>query len=117
MSTQLILLKRTFDPMEAHVIRGLLESNDIPAFVMDDQHSTIAWHMQIALGGARVMVLTEDLEAARALLREQTDIAPDPIEAPAPSYFLRLWQIVVFFWTGLPMKFRNRYPETKDHQQ
>lgn len=99
------------------MIRGLLESNDIPAFVLDDQHNAIAWHMQIALGGARVMVLMEDLEDAKTLLREQADMAPEPLECPPPSYVSRIWQLIIFFWTGLPLKFRNRFPDSKDRQQ
>lgn len=67
---KLVLLERCFDLTQAHMIRGFLESNDIPCFLMDENHSAIAWHLTIAIGGARIMVFENDLEKAQSLLAD-----------------------------------------------
>ncbi|MBB5987923.1 putative signal transducing protein [Sphingobium lignivorans] len=64
----LVELQRYADPMLAQIVRGRLEAAGIPAFCFDTG-------MNIAEGAplavqARLMVLAEDLEDARALLAE-----------------------------------------------
>ena len=66
MSEGLVLLKRTFDPLEAQLVKNLLEEKGIGAFVMDTQ--TNALNLGPAIGGVRIMVLKEDLTAAKRLL-------------------------------------------------
>ncbi len=64
----LVIVDRCYDMTQAHILRGLLESNDIPCFLMDEHHSAVAWHMGPALGGLRVMVMQRDLDAAQAII-------------------------------------------------
>ncbi|MES2888651.1 MAG: DUF2007 domain-containing protein [Pseudomonadota bacterium] len=63
-----ITLERTWTPTEAHVLRGLLVSADIPACVAD-QHLTQANDLWVpALGGVRLQVPADCLQAAQAVL-------------------------------------------------
>lgn len=64
----LTILTRCYDMTEAHIVRGFLESNDIPCFIIDEHHNMIAWHLSFALGGARIMVHQEDLQKAMDFL-------------------------------------------------
>ena len=42
--------------MDAHIIKGRLEAEGIPAFLSDDQYITMDWSLSLALGGVKVMV-------------------------------------------------------------
>lgn len=85
MDSNLVLLERCYDMTHAHILRGMLESNDIPCFLMDEHHNAVAWHLGLAIGGLRVMVREEDLAHARALIvPEDTTAAP---QEPRPPMF------------------------------
>jgi hypothetical protein len=56
--------------MEAEVIQGFLESNEITALLHGEAASQIYGLTMGQLGGVQVLVRTEDAEAARELLRE-----------------------------------------------
>lgn len=55
------------DPWDAHMLRSRLVAEEIPAFVVNDQHVWMDWPMSVALGGVRVMVPPSCLEDARAV--------------------------------------------------
>lgn len=55
-------------PWEAHVCRGLLESEDVPAFVFNEHHVWVNWRLSQALGGVRVCVPRGFEARARAVL-------------------------------------------------
>ena len=60
-----VTVARYFDPSEAHVVRALLESAGLMATVADDHHVTANYPLSTALGGVRVQVPQDQLEAAR----------------------------------------------------
>ena len=64
----LVELARYPDPMLAQIVRGRLEAAGIPAFCFDAGMS-VTESAPLAVQ-ARVMVLPEDLDEARALLEE-----------------------------------------------
>lgn len=70
---KLVLLRRFYDPTQAHIIRAKLEVSEISCFIMDEHHNASAWHLGIALGGIRVMVLSSDYDAANDLVRSEMD--------------------------------------------
>ena len=43
-------------PFDAHIARGLLESEGIPAFLHSIHHASINWTITLALGGIRLQV-------------------------------------------------------------
>ncbi len=56
------------DPTEAHIFRGVLESDGIPAFLASEHHVGAAWPLSQALGGVRVQVAAEHRSRADELL-------------------------------------------------
>jgi tetratricopeptide (TPR) repeat protein len=55
-------------PAQAHVARGRLEAEGIPAFVMDEGVVTAQWLYSNAVGGVKVRVREGDVERARRVL-------------------------------------------------
>lgn len=60
-------------PLEAHIARGLLESEGIPALLHSEHHVWSAWPLSQALGGVRLQVPEADAARARDLLARQRD--------------------------------------------
>lgn len=60
------LLMTVSNPGEAHIIRGLLESNGIPCAVFDDHPAGIGLGVQ----NIRIIVETQNLEQARQIISE-----------------------------------------------
>jgi hypothetical protein len=52
------------DPWDAHIFRGRLEADGVPAFVTDDIVIGMRWYLSLAFGGVRVQV--PNAYAARA---------------------------------------------------
>lgn len=65
--------------IEAHLIRLRLEAEDIPAWVVHDQHIGADWTKSLALGGVKVCVRECDLDRARLIIaaHERGDFALD----------------------------------------
>ncbi len=61
------------DLMEAQLLRSRLESSGIPAFVCDENMSSLAAY---AMGGVRVEVADEDFDRATQMLAEETGAKP-----------------------------------------
>jgi hypothetical protein len=64
----MITLASFSKPEEAHLFRTRLEAAGIPAFVQDEHVIQMQWLYSNALGGVRVQIADEDLEAAREFL-------------------------------------------------
>jgi hypothetical protein len=58
-------------PWEAHVSRGMLESEGIPAFLASEHHVGAMWPMSHALGGVRINVPVEHLAQAHVVLAQR----------------------------------------------
>ena len=106
-TASLIVFKTCLDLTEAHIIRGILETNDIECFLMDEHHNSIAYHLTQALGGVRVMVRADDVEqchhimAAQQTLSEVEDITPTTYEKRP---FFRNMALVLFgLFSGAPL--------------
>jgi hypothetical protein len=55
-------------PIEAHLARGRLEAEGIPAFVIHEHHIWANWTLSQALGGIKLQVPVAELERARLVL-------------------------------------------------
>jgi len=53
---ELITIERFTSPWEAHIARGLLESEGIPASLADEHQIWANWQMSQAFGGVRLQV-------------------------------------------------------------
>lgn len=74
MPNPFVLILRTDQILEAHIIKGRLEAAGVNAFVFDDQMLSTNWLYSEALGGVRVMVLASQLDEAREVLKENVTI-------------------------------------------
>jgi Putative prokaryotic signal transducing protein len=87
----LVMVARMYDPLEAEMLRGRLESEGIPAMVADTQITQVNPLYKLAIGGVRVMVPEAYLAQARDIVRadargdyaldDSTDVGP-PTDNP-----------------------------------
>lgn len=82
--SNLVLIGRFFDNTQAHIARGILETNDIPCFIFDENHSSTAWHLSLAIGGTRLMVHKDDYEQAVELLKDFKEINAETAKKERP---------------------------------
>ncbi len=61
------------NPLDAHIARGLLESEGIPALLHSEHHVWSTWPYSLALGGVRLQVPQGYVGRARDLLARQRD--------------------------------------------
>ncbi|HEY4220706.1 MAG TPA: DUF2007 domain-containing protein [Myxococcota bacterium] len=72
--------------LEAEMARGRLESDGIPARIVDGNTVGIAAHLAMVIGGAKVVVSLSDLEAARTILFSPSTFADEVIEIEAREH-------------------------------
>jgi hypothetical protein len=58
------------DAIKAHLARGRLEAEGIPAMVADEHYVSANWMMSNAIGGVKVQVSARMVERAAQVLRE-----------------------------------------------
>jgi len=75
-----IILKRFDSPVEANIVKGFLESNDVFCFLQDEHSIGINPLYANALGGIKLMVRIEDGARAHALLL--TNSAEHKVQCP-----------------------------------
>ncbi len=71
-STEWVVVADGVSPGEAEIIRGRLESNDIPAMIQRDESSMFGMTVG-AMGGARVLVPESQADQAMEILSETFD--------------------------------------------
>ena len=59
-------------PEEAHLFRTRLEAVGIPAYVQDEHFVQMDWFYSNAIGGVRVQIADEDVDAAKEFLAADT---------------------------------------------
>ena len=72
-------------PEEAHLLRVRLEAGGVKAFVEDEYMVQMDWLYSNAIGGVRVQVAEEDVEAAKQILNESPVPDDDPNMAKCPK--------------------------------
>lgn len=75
-----LVLKRFDSPIEANIVKGLLESNDVFCFLQDEHSIGMNPLYSNAMGGIKLMVRTEDAARAHALLL--TNTAAHKVQCP-----------------------------------
>lgn len=63
-----VTIETLYFPWDAHIARGLLASEGIPAVVFGEHHVGAQWPWVIALGGVRLRVPADRTAEARAIL-------------------------------------------------
>jgi hypothetical protein len=64
----LITIGRYLSPIEAHIVRGRLEAEGIPAYVQHEHHIWANWTISLALGYVKLQVREEGVKAAVAVI-------------------------------------------------
>lgn len=92
---------------EAHLFRAFLGSREIEGFVLDENICQIYWLYTNAVGGVRVQVDDEDVEAAAALYQEYMESLR---AGPYPVAPVRAWPLValVTLAVGIPLMLFGR---------
>ncbi len=68
--TRLVTVGTFTGPIEAHLAKGRLEAEGIPAFLAHEHHIWANWVFSQALGGVKLQVVAENAARAEAILRE-----------------------------------------------
>ena len=68
------------EPYEAHIARGKLETEGVPAVVVDEHLVQINWMYSQAVGGVKLQVPEEALERAREILGQEYEKELEAIE-------------------------------------
>ena len=86
----LITIATFTNPLEAHIVRGRLETEGIETFVAHEHHIWANWFLSTALGGVKLQVRPEDAQRAGEILQQEqagdyealiTDAAEEPPSA------------------------------------
>ena len=73
-------------PEEAHLFRMRLEAAGIPAFVQDENLVQTDWLFSNAVGGVRVQIADDDVEATREILAaDASPSSPDAEDVICPA--------------------------------
>lgn len=93
--------------LQAELIRGRLEANGIPVRLTDTHTAGLAPHLGVAIGGIRVIVPRDELEAARAILdtpvidddapADDLGVGPTRLPTMGPAETAARWAL----WSGL----------------
>lgn len=78
MSSELVTVARFLSPEEAHLLRGELEEQGIPAYVEDDATASMAWIYRGAIQGVHLTVPESHAKDASAIVAEaRSRFSPD----------------------------------------
>ena len=70
---ELITLKSFENPIEAHILRSLLENENIEVFIFDELSTVINPYIAYGNGGIKVKIKREDEEKALKVLKDIED--------------------------------------------
>ncbi len=113
---QLVTVGAFIMPYEADIARSLLESEKIPAFLMDYRTIYIDWLYSLALGGIKVQVHKKDFALANEIIQdaliEGQHQAKEHSEGICPScgstktsaaVLGRQWAVLTWLIVGMPL--------------
>ena len=67
--TEFVTIGAFTSPLEAHLAKGRLEAEGIPAFLAHENHVWAVWMYSQALGGVKLQVALDHAEEARKILQ------------------------------------------------
>jgi hypothetical protein len=80
----MITIARFSTPEEAHLFRLRLASGGVEAFILDEHMVQMDWLISNAIGGVRVQIAEEDIEASRQILQDAPDDPDAAITVTCP---------------------------------
>jgi len=127
----LITVATFTNPIEAHIVRGRLECEEIPAFVSHEHHIWAKWSLSQALGGVKIQVapslaqqasqiISEINAGVFALTPEADESESEDIHCPkcnSTSIFWRTWSwklsLFVLFFLYIPVPYSTYLSKCK----
>lgn len=113
---ELVTIGAFIMPYEADIARSILESEEIPAFLMDYHTIYIKWLYSLALGGIKLQVHRNDVELAKEVIQsalvDSKHAAPEYSEGicprcgsgnSSPAVFGRQWAVFTWLIVGIPL--------------
>lgn len=99
---------------DAHLFRTFLDSQGIEAYVFDEYVPQLFWQYTQAIGGVRVAVADEDLEAATVSHKEYEAALRN---GPSVTRQVRAWPVVLLISIAMsmPLLLFGRKPFRHDH--
>ena len=82
MNDEFVLLESFSTPHEAHLAANALRAVHIPVKIVDESTVSALPHLELALGGVKIFVPSEDLDDAVRILRGDADLAEQPYREP-----------------------------------
>lgn len=77
MDDKIVTLTTFYDAMEAEIVRGRLEANNIPCFIADGNFLAAVPIYNQATGGVKIKIFARDLDKCREILAEKVEIDDD----------------------------------------
>ena len=74
MTDKLITIATFSLPIEAHILKTKLESEEIVCFIADENTVTMNWLYSNAIGGVKLQVKKSDFKKAMAIIQEKPAI-------------------------------------------
>ncbi|MBC7425626.1 MAG: DUF2007 domain-containing protein [Bacteroidia bacterium] len=71
MNDKIVIYKRFYNPMEANMIKGILEAHGYPSFLSDENSITVNPFYNQALGGIKLNVFEKDIEDINKILESE----------------------------------------------
>ena len=78
----LVTVERIYDPIEAHIVGGRLQSEGIQVHLSGIQHISANWMLAFALGGVQIQVPAPQADQARGILAEQVALKSEDERCP-----------------------------------
>jgi len=73
MSNKFTEVARFFDPINAHILRGLLETEDIQVEIFDEGFSSLTPVDSVIAGGIKLLILDSNLDKAEPIIQKYYD--------------------------------------------
>jgi len=80
MNDKIVTLKAFYNPIEAEIVKGRLEANDIQCFIADGNFIGANPLYNQAAGGIKIKVFEHDLDKCREILSEKIEVENDEKE-------------------------------------
>jgi hypothetical protein len=73
MPNHFIEVARFFDSTDAHILRGLLEAEDIQVVIFDEYFSSLTPVDSVIAGGIKLLILDSDMDKAEPIIQKYYD--------------------------------------------
>lgn len=118
-------IARFTEPYLAHIVKGRLEAEGVPAVIKDEHIVSMNWLYSFAVGGVKVQVLESDFDRAQLILTKnfleelsftreaQLASSPEDICPKCQSFSISgnrysFWSLIPSLFFSVPIFFRRK---------